>query len=114
MTALIRRGQPVLRYLSCGLSSSSGNLKAAKIDTLPPRWLLDFKARLGKCLIFGLNAEQIIEAASIGREIGSSWRALLAGSEGYLCGPGRAGLENHRVVWGEMVSFADMPHKAER
>ena len=33
------------------------------------------------------------------------WRELLAGSEGFLTGRGRAGYERREVVWGEMVSI---------
>lgn len=70
---------------------------------LPPRWLSDIKARVGKCIIFGLQSKQIDEAGEILRVIARDWRELLAGSEGYLTGQGRAGLERHNVVWGEMV-----------
>ena len=35
--------------------------------------------------------------------IASSWTELLVGSEGYLTGPARVGLEKQAVVWGEMV-----------
>lgn len=33
-----------------------------------------------------------------------NWRDLVAGSEGFLTGKGRAGCEGREVVWGEMVS----------
>lgn len=84
-----------------GLSTSSPN---PLVDSrLPPRWLSDIKARIGKCIIFGLQSKQIDEAGEILRVIARDWRELLAGSEGYLTGQGRAGLERHNVVWGEMV-----------
>jgi len=35
--------------------------------------------------------------------VARDWRELLAGSEGFLVGKGRAGLEGQEVVWGEMV-----------
>lgn len=38
------------------------------------------------------------------RTVATDWRALLAGSEGFLTGRGRAGHEGREVVWGEMVS----------
>ena len=31
-----------------------------------------------------------------------NWKCLVAGSEGYLTGKRRAGLEGQQVVWGEM------------
>lgn len=70
--------------------------------TLPSRWLSDLKKRVGKCIIFGLSNEQIDEAGEIMRTVARDWRDLLAGSEGFLTGKGRAGLEGREVVWGEM------------
>ena len=63
------------------------------------------RKRVGKCILFGLNAAQVQEAGSILQEVVTGWRELVAGSEGFLTGKGRAGLEGHRVVWGEMVCF---------
>lgn len=73
--------------------------------SLPPRWLSELKARIGKCLLFGLKPAQIDEAGGILSIVARDWRELLAGSEGFLVGKGRAGLEGHQVVWGEMVGF---------
>ena len=72
-------------------------------DPLPARWLPDLKKRIGKCIIFGLRPAQVDEAGKILRVLARDWRKLLAGSEGFLVGRGRAGLERHKVVWGEMV-----------
>lgn len=58
---------------------------------------------MGKCILFGLNKTQVQEAGSILQEVVTGWRELIAGSEGFLTGEGRAGLEGHKVVWGEMV-----------
>lgn len=38
------------------------------------------------------------------RALATEWRALMAGSEGFLTG-GRRGLESQQVVWGEQDSF---------
>ena len=46
---------------------------------------------------------QVDEAGNILRFLARDWKELLAGSEGFLVGRSRAGLERHRVVWGEMV-----------
>ncbi len=70
--------------------------------TLPPRWLSDLKKRVGKCIIFGLSDQQIDEAGEIMRTVARDWRDLVAGSEGFLTGRGRAGFEGREVVWGEM------------
>ena len=70
---------------------------------LSSRWLSDVKTRIGKCIMFGLKAHQIEEASSVLRIVATDWRELLVGSEGFLVGKGRAGLEKHQVVWGEMV-----------
>lgn len=75
---------------------------------VPSRWLADLKARIGKCLIFGLQPTQVDEAGKILAVIARDWRELLAGSEGFLVGQGRAGLERHDVVWGEMVGGSHM------
>jgi hypothetical protein len=48
------------------------------------RWLSDLKARLGKCIIFGLPTEQIEQAARIAKILGEEWRGLVAGREGYV------------------------------
>lgn len=41
------------------------------------------------------------------RVVTRDWRELVAGSEGFLTGNGRAGFEGREVVWGEMVSSSD-------
>lgn len=78
---------------------------SSQIDTanVAARWLTDLRARIGRCIIFGLRPAQVDEAGSVLRAITREWRELLAGSEGFLVGRGRAGLEGHQVVWGEMV-----------
>jgi len=52
----------------------------------------------------GLEEPQMDQASAILAEIAQDWRELLAGSEGFLTGPGRRGLYRQAVVWGEMVS----------
>ena len=47
---------------------------------------------------------QVDEAVDILRIVAKDWRDLLAGSEGFLTGKGRAGFEGREVVWGDMVS----------
>ena len=83
---------------------SSTNPRATS-NSLPPRWLSELKARIGKCLSFGLRPAQIDEAGRVLRVVARDWRELLAASEGFLVGRGRAGLEGQEVVWGEMVGF---------
>ena len=85
---------------SSSFATKSGGVHAG---TIPPRWLSDLRSRLGKCIIFGLRSDQINEAGAILRIITRDWRALLAGSEGFLVGRSRAGFEGHQIVWGEMV-----------
>ena len=83
-------------------STSAAAPELPTIDT-PPRWLADVKKRIGKCVNFGLRPMQVDEAGRILRVLARDWKELLAGSEGFLVGRSRAGLERHRVVWGEMV-----------
>lgn len=66
-----------------------------------PRWLSDTKARIGKCVTFGMSSELVDQAAKTLREISADWRNLVAGSEGFLTDPKRAGLHKHAIVWGE-------------
>lgn len=58
----------------------------------PPLWYSHFHARLGKCIMFGLTPRGLTTAAIVLRALATEWRALMAGSEGFLTGPGR-GLE---------------------
>lgn len=70
----------------------------------PSRWIADLRARIGRCLTFGCNDQQITQAAEVLRAIATEWKELLAGSEGYLTG-GRRGLDGREVHWGEMDTF---------
>ncbi|KAI1477601.1 thioesterase-like superfamily-domain-containing protein [Daldinia eschscholtzii] len=54
--------------------------------------------------MFGLNYEQVKVASILLHTLSTEWRELTAGAEGFLTG-GRRGLEDQRVVWGEMDSF---------
>jgi hypothetical protein len=77
----------------------------AATAALSPRWLSDVRARIGKCIMFGIDGAQVREAASILQEISTDWRELVAGSEGYLTGKEWRGLYRQEVVWGEMVGI---------
>ena len=86
------------------LSHYASSIVAPVTEALPARWLSDLKRRIGKCIIFGLKQEQVDEAGDILRVVAREWRELVAGSEGFLTGRGRAGAEGREVVWGDMVS----------
>jgi hypothetical protein len=81
------------------------------------RWLSQTKERIGKCIIFGIDAQQTQRAGTVLRALGEEWRDLVAGREGFLTDRKRAGLLRHRVAWGEMDSmvrlFAGDAHQAE-
>ena len=94
--------KPLQRFFS---ASPHSGPESSFPDTLSARWLPDLKSRIGKCITFGLRPTQTDEAGAILRVLASDWRTLLAGSEGFLVGRGRAGLERHKVVWGDMVGF---------
>lgn len=72
--------------------------RRADTSSFGNRWLSDIRSRVNKC-----KAAQDEEASDILRILSQEWRELLAGSEGFLVGKERAGLERHQVVWGEMV-----------
>ncbi|KAK1917129.1 hypothetical protein P3342_011974 [Pyrenophora teres f. teres] len=90
---------PLARYQS----TASDNPPATA--ALSPRWLSDVRARIGKCINFGMNSTQIEEAGSILQETATDWRELTAGSEGFLTSKQWRGLYRQEVVWGEMVSL---------
>ena len=91
------------RPTQCRFSST----QAPATEKLSPRWLSDVRARIGKCIMFGINDGQTSEAGSILQEVSSDWRELLAGSEGFLTGQEYRGLYRQEVVWGEMVGCAN-------
>lgn len=68
---------------------------------LSPRWLTDIKSRIGKCLTFGVPAPLVDEASQVLQELGTDWRDLVAGSEGFVTDPLRAGLHRHAIYWGD-------------
>ncbi|KAL2017101.1 hypothetical protein VTK56DRAFT_2573 [Thermocarpiscus australiensis] len=90
---------------SAARPSSSSEGIAAEVPPPPPsRWISELRARIGKCLIFGCDNQQIARAAAVLRALATEWRELLAGSEGFLTG-GRRGLDGREIVWGEMDTF---------
>jgi hypothetical protein len=84
--------------------STTPNSNEPTLASLSPRWLSDLKARIGRCILFGLTEDQSNTAGAILQEVTKDWSSLVAGSEGFLTGKGRMGLYRQEVVWGEMVS----------
>ncbi|KXT16088.1 hypothetical protein AC579_7128 [Pseudocercospora musae] len=68
---------------------------------LNPRWLSDVKSRIGYCLMWGLQSQQVQEAGKILREVAQDWRELSAGSEGFLTSKQRRSTFRHQVTWGQ-------------
>ncbi|RVX72506.1 hypothetical protein B0A52_03696 [Exophiala mesophila] len=97
--------KPIPTFLQYRSYSSQAPTPREAPSTVSPRWLSDTKARVGKCITFGLKPEQVDEAGSIVSELGTSWRDLVAGSEGFLTDPKRAGLFRQNIVWGEQDSM---------
>ncbi|KAK4240178.1 hypothetical protein C8A03DRAFT_31747 [Achaetomium macrosporum] len=86
-------------------SATSISDSVAKLPPPPPsRWIAELRTRIGKCLVFGCNSQQISQAAVVMRALATEWRELLVGSEGFLTG-GRRGLDGREIAWGEMDSF---------
>jgi hypothetical protein len=77
-------------------------------EKLSPRWLGDVKQRLGKCMTFGMQAEQVARAGAVLETVARDWRELVAGSEGFLTSEDRRGFYRHAVVWGEMDSMVSL------
>ncbi|KAK3366124.1 thioesterase-like superfamily-domain-containing protein [Lasiosphaeria ovina] len=89
--------------------SSSRATDGSSSSLLPPppppsRWITELRTRVGRCISFGCDNQQISRAAAVARAIALEWRDLLAGSEGFLTG-GRRGLDRQKIAWGEMDSF---------
>lgn len=97
--------QRVARHVRCESTSVTGRATTA----LSPRWLTEVNARIGKCILFGMNSAQTEEAGAILQHISQDWRELVAGSEGFLSGESWRGLYRQEVVWGEMVGWAPYP-----
>ncbi|KAG0646793.1 hypothetical protein D0Z07_6481 [Hyphodiscus hymeniophilus] len=89
---------------------SSSRRRQQEAPSTPPepshaRWLSQTKARVGKCIIFGLDPSQTYQAGLVLKALGEEWRGLVAGREGFLVEPKRAGLLRQKIVWGEMDSM---------
>lgn len=97
-----RWGSARLFSSTAGSRNKDSTVEVAKLS---PRWLSDTKARLGKCLMFGMDNHHVHEAGTILDDISRNWKELVAGSEGFLTDPKRAGLSGHAVVWGEQDSM---------
>ncbi|KAE8148302.1 thioesterase-like superfamily-domain-containing protein [Aspergillus avenaceus] len=87
---------------SAARNADTSETTASRPHSIDPRWLTMTKRRLGKCMMFGLNASQVQEAGEVLRQIARDWRELVAGSEGYLTDATRRGLFQQNVAWGEM------------
>ncbi|KAL9085975.1 MAG: hypothetical protein Q9165_007337 [Trypethelium subeluteriae] len=67
-----------------------------------PRWLPALRARIGRCIQFGLRTQQVQQAGKILEELNHDWREFIAGSQGFLTDRNHRGLYRQEVVWGEM------------
>ena len=70
------------------------------------RWLSEVQKRLGKCITFGLRSESDLTAARrLSEVLGSSWKGLVAGAEGFSIETTDPALPHpiwpERVLWGE-------------
>ena len=90
---------------------SAAPAKAVEVDppngntAISPRWLSDTKTRIGKCIMFGMPQSLVDEASAVLRELGSNWRNLVVGSEGFVTEPKRAGLDRVPIQWGDQDSM---------
>lgn len=102
-------------HLRQPFSVSAARLSSDPTPRLPPpppsRWIAELRARVGKCIIFGCDRQQISRAASVLGALAREWKELLAGSEGFLTG-GRRGLEAREIAWGEMDTFVGVYWRA--
>ncbi|KAI9729010.1 MAG: hypothetical protein M1828_000095 [Chrysothrix sp. TS-e1954] len=84
---------------------------ASSLPRPNPRILSDLRARLAKCIKFGVSGpEQTRVLCGIAGEVGRDWRDLVAGAEGFLTETRRRGLFRRGVEWGEQCKqFSDIP-----
>ncbi|KAJ5769915.1 uncharacterized protein N7511_001966 [Penicillium nucicola] len=75
--------------------TSTSENAPAKPHRIDPRWLTMIKRRIGKCMMFGLKADQIDEGGKILQQLAKDWRELIAGSEGFLTDHKRRGHVNN-------------------
>ncbi|EDU49257.1 conserved hypothetical protein [Pyrenophora tritici-repentis Pt-1C-BFP] len=90
---------PLARYQS----TASDNAPATA--ALSPRWLSDVRARIGKCINFGMNSTQIEEAGSILQETTTGCHVNNVMYNRYA--------ESARVNWTLNFAASDPQHKAE-
>ena len=81
-------------------------LRASSPAAMPPnntaRFLTETKARLGKCITFGLSSgHHYNETSSVLSGLARNWRKIVIGREGYVTTLERAGLCRHRIAWGD-------------
>lgn len=93
--------RPLLHRFLSSIDAPGESIVDVSTPSLSARWLSDIKERLGRCIMFGMKPDQVDEAGQILQELARDWRTLIAGSEGFLTGKGRVGLQSQAVVWGE-------------
>ncbi|KAI9741116.1 MAG: hypothetical protein M1834_002829 [Cirrosporium novae-zelandiae] len=100
ISSSLSRPLPVLAAIPSCTSQLSTSAPSPPIKDA--RFLTTTKARIGRCMTFGLPSEYMGEATVILRELAQDWRELVAGSEGFLTSKRMSGLFRQKVVWGEM------------
>lgn len=88
----------------CHIPAVARKFHSQHTAAVPQSWLSDLKTRMGKCIVFGLQPVQLDEAGDILRIVAEKWRELVAGSEGFLVGHRREGLEGQLFVGDGIVS----------
>ncbi len=48
-----------------------------------------------------MSQDLIDDAGKVSQELGRDWRDMVAGSEGFVTDPSRAGLHRHAIYWGD-------------
>lgn len=113
MRALVGRRSQILWCSQRHLSTSRARLQPSSPNggvgdeptSISPRWLTDIKARVGKCISFGMPPKLVDEASTVLQELGANWRDLVIGSEGFVTEPRRAGLDRVPIQWGDQDSM---------
>ena len=95
-------------FSSSGSSRESNDASEGSLVTRPNAdWHSDLLKRVGRCIIFGCDPFQLAQAAAVVRSLNEEWRALIAGSIGFLTdgSHARRAIRDQQVAWGEQDSF---------
>lgn len=109
-TRLIQRpiGSIARLSISQARQYSTGQAQPDNSVQLPSRWFTDLRTQLKDLSTEKYPRECVDEAQKLYNSSEENWLELLAGQQGFLTEKTWRGIDNHPLLWGDMVS-ADVP-----